>query len=203
MTIVPTDVAQRLIRGKPWHHEFEIVPGVRTQGAYNPAGVWEELDLPADMRGLSLADVGASCGFFSFQARRQGARVVAFDVRHQDNSGFGLAQYINGLTDIEHHQRQRARPASWRRMARSTSCWRWGCSTTRPIRIERSPIARRMSADRLVVESYCIDALLPSTSPREPLMRFIADPRPFPRAGAAEHATAATSGALRRPACTG
>jgi tRNA (mo5U34)-methyltransferase len=29
--------------------------------------------------------------------------VVAFDYRHKDHSGFGLAQYINGFHDIEHH----------------------------------------------------------------------------------------------------
>ena len=56
------------------------------------------------MNGMSLADVGACNGYFSFEARKRGARVVAFDIRHKDNSGFGLAQYINGLTDIEHHQ---------------------------------------------------------------------------------------------------
>ena len=102
--MIDIEVARRLVEGKRWHHDFEIVPGVRTHGSCNPAGLWQELELPEDMTGLSLLDVGASSGYFSFEARRRGARVVAFDVRHKDNSGFGLAQYINGLADIEHHQ---------------------------------------------------------------------------------------------------
>src|SRR6185369_13216385 len=98
-----TALSLRLIEGRPWHHDFEIVPGVRTHGSYNPAGLWNQLRLPDDLSGTSLADIGASNGFFSFEARRRGARVEAFDFRHKDNSGFGLAQYINGLGDIEHH----------------------------------------------------------------------------------------------------
>lgn len=180
--MVPTDVALRLIRDKSWHHEFEIVPGVRTQGAYNPAGIWEELELPADMRGMALADVGASCGFFSFQARRQGARVVAFDVRHRDNSGFGLAQYINGLTDIEHHQVNvlDLHPGEH---GPFDIVLAMGLLYHTPDPYRALANCAAMSADRLVVESYCIDALLPGTMAAEPLMRFIADPRRFPGQG--------------------
>jgi tRNA (mo5U34)-methyltransferase len=65
--------------------------------------LFDELQLPEDMSGISLADVGASNGYFSFMARKRGAKVEAFDFRHKDNSGFGLAQYINGMSDIEHH----------------------------------------------------------------------------------------------------
>lgn len=182
MSHVPTDVAQRLIRDKPWHHEFEVVPGVRTVGAYNPSGVWDELDLPSDMQGLSLADVGASSGFFSFQARRQGARVVAFDVRHQDNSGFGLAQYINGLTDIEHHHVNvlDLRPGEH---GPFDIVLAMGLLYHTPDPYRALATCAAMSAGRLVVESYCIDALLPSTMAGEPLMRFIADPRRFPGQG--------------------
>jgi len=66
-------VALKLIDGKPWHHAFEIIPGVRTKGSYDPAGMWTELQLPDDMTGLALADVGASNGYFSFEARRRGS----------------------------------------------------------------------------------------------------------------------------------
>lgn len=182
MSTVPPDVAQRLIRDKPWHHEFEIVPGVRTAGAYNPAGLWDEMDLPADMRGLSVADVGASCGFFSFQARRRGARVVAFDVLHQDNSGFGLARYINGLTDIEHHQVNvlDLRPGEH---GPFDIVLAMGLLYHTPDPYRALANCAGMSRDRLVVESYCIDALLPSTIAGEPLMRFIPDPRRFPGQG--------------------
>lgn len=32
--------ALKLIRGKPWHHDFEIVEGVRTKDAYDPTALW-------------------------------------------------------------------------------------------------------------------------------------------------------------------
>ena len=35
--------ALELIQGKSWHHDFEMIPGVRTHGAYDPAGLWHEL----------------------------------------------------------------------------------------------------------------------------------------------------------------
>jgi 2-polyprenyl-3-methyl-5-hydroxy-6-metoxy-1,4-benzoquinol methylase len=61
-----------------------------------PPDYGQELELPNDLHGFSLADIGASNGYFSFAARQRGARVVAFDFRHKDNSGLGLGQYING-----------------------------------------------------------------------------------------------------------
>jgi len=180
--MIPAHIAQRLIRDKAWHHEFEIVPGVWTQGAYNPAGIWEELELPADMRGLSLADVGASSGFFSFEARKREARVVAFDVRHRDNSGFGLAQYINGLTDIEHHHVNvlDLRPEDY---GRFDIVLAMGLLYHTPDPYRALANCAAMCSDRLIVESYCIDALLPPAVAAEPLMRFIADARRFPGQG--------------------
>jgi len=182
MNMVPTHIAQSLVRGRSWHHEFEIVPGVRTEGAYNPAGIWAELELPADMSGLALADVAASSGFFSFEARKRGARVVAFDVRHRDNSGFGLAQYINGLTDIEHHHVNvlELRPADY---GRFDVVLAMGLLYHTPDPYRALANCAAMSSDRLIVECYCIDALLPPEVAAEPLMRFIADARRFPDQG--------------------
>ncbi len=139
--MVDTSLALRLIQGKPWHHDFEIVPGVRTHGSYNPMQMWNELQLPEDLRGTTLADVGASNGYFSFEARRRGARVTAFDFRHKDNSGFGLAQHINGMSDIEHHH-VNVLDIKARRTANTTSCSPSGFSTTHRIRSWRSPTAR-------------------------------------------------------------
>lgn len=180
--MVPADIAERLIRDRAWHHEFEIVPGVWTKGAYNPAGIWEELEMPADMCGLSLADVGASSGFFSFEARKRGACVVAFDVRHRDNSGFGLAQYINGLTDIEHHHVNvlDLRPDDH---GRFDVVLAMGLLYHTPDPYRALANCAAMSSDRLIVECYCIDALLPPEVAAQPLMRFIADGGRFPGQG--------------------
>ena len=180
--MIDTDVARRLVEGKRWHHDFEIVPGVRTHGSYNPAGLWQELQLPEDMSGLSLLDVGASSGYFSFEARRRGARVVAFDVRHKDNSGFGLAQYINGLDDIEHHQLNilEVPPGGY---GTFDIVLAMGLLYHTPDPYRALANCAALSRDRLVIESYCIDRRLPAALAAEPVMRFFPDPHRFPDQG--------------------
>jgi tRNA (mo5U34)-methyltransferase len=155
---------------------------VRTRGSYNPEGLWHELRLPLDMNGTSLADVGASNGYFSFEARKRGARVVAFDVRHRDNSGFGLAQYINGLNDIEHHH-VNVLDIDADRHGQFDIVLAMGLlyHTADPYRALANCAA--LARERLVIESYCIDALLPATLASEPLIRFISDPQRFPGQG--------------------
>jgi tRNA (mo5U34)-methyltransferase len=182
MDMVGKDLALELIRNKSWHHDFDIVPGVRTHGAYNPEGLWDELQLPADMTGLSLADIGACNGYFSFEARRRGARVVAFDVRHKDNSGFGLAQYINGLADVEHRQinildLQPSEHGPFDIVLAMGLLYH----TPDPYRALANCAA--LARERLLIESFCIDALLPPDLAAEPVMRFIPDPRRFPGQG--------------------
>jgi len=180
--MVETSVAQRLVQDKPWHHEFEIVPGVRTRGTYNPLPMWNELQLPEDLRGMSLADVGASNGYFSFEARRRGARVAAFDFRHKDNSGFGLAQYINGLDDIEHHH-VNVLDMTPARYGQYDVVLALGLfyHTSDPYMALANCAA--LSRKRLFVESYCIDHSLPEGLRNEPLMRFIPDAERFPSGG--------------------
>ena len=174
-TMVETNVAVRLIQGKPWHHAFEIVPGVRTQGTYDPIRMWNELQLAEDLHGTSLADVGASNGYFSFEARRRGARVVAFDFRHKDNSGFGLAQYINGLSDIEHHH-VNVLDMKVETYGQFDVVLALGLfyHTSDPYLSVANCAA--LSRKRLLIESTCIDESLPQGLRDQPIMRFIADP---------------------------
>jgi tRNA (mo5U34)-methyltransferase len=171
-----------LIRDRPWHHDFEIVPGVRTGGAYDPAPLWHELELPADLTGLAVADLGASNGYFSFEARRRGARVTAFDFRHKDNSGFGLAQHLNRLHDIEHHH-VNVLDVGPDRYGQFDVVLALGLlyHVADPYRALANAAA--LSRARLLIESYCIDALLPPALAAEPLMRFVPDPGRFPGAG--------------------
>jgi tRNA (mo5U34)-methyltransferase len=177
-----TETAMKLIAGRPWHHDFEIVPGVRTNGTYDPSQLWNMLDLPADLSGMSVADVGASNGYFSFEARKRGARVVAFDFRHKDNSGFGLAQHINGMTDIEHHQIN-VLEISRREFGRFDVVLALGLlyHVADPYRALAN--CAQIAEDRLLVESYCIDSSLGPELANEPVMRFISDPVRFPGPG--------------------
>ena len=176
------DPALYLIQGKPWFHDFEIIPGVRTNGPFDPAPLWDELQLPLDMRGISLADVGASNGYFSFEARRRGERVVAFDLRHKDNSGFGLAQHINGVSDIEHHH-VNVMDIAREKYGQFDIVLALGLlyHVSDPYRALANCAA--LSRGRLLIESCCIDTLLPEQLASEPVMRFISDPERFPMHG--------------------
>jgi tRNA (mo5U34)-methyltransferase len=64
-----------------WHHRFEIYPGVITPGTYNPTDLLKKTQLPADLRGTRVLDIGTSDGFFALQLARRGAQVVAIDYR--------------------------------------------------------------------------------------------------------------------------
>jgi tRNA (mo5U34)-methyltransferase len=175
-------VALQLIQDRRWHHDFEIIPGVRTHGSFNPEGLWRKLQLPDELNGLSLADIGASNGYFSFAARQRGARVVAFDFRHKDNSGFGLAQYINGLGDIEHHH-VNVLDISSRQYGRFDIVLALGLLYHVPDPFRALTNCADLARDRLLVESYCIDSLLPPPLATSPVMRFIPDPERFPDQG--------------------
>ena len=180
--MVDKELALELIQGKYWHHDFEIVPGVRTHGAYDPSGLWDELELPADMSGLTLADVGASNGYFSFEAHKRGAKVVAFDFRHKDNSGFGLAQYINGVNEIEHHH-VNVLEISAEKYGQFDIVLALGLfyHVSDPYMALANCAA--LSRKRLLIESYCIDRQLPDRLASEPVMRFLPDPVRFPKQG--------------------
>jgi len=155
---------------------------VRTHGAYDPSGLWNELQLPLDMSGVSLADVGASNGYFSFEASKRGARVVAFDFRHKDNSGFGLAQYINGLSEIEHHHIN-VLDMTADQFGQFDIVLALGLfyHVSDPYMALANCAA--LSRSRLLIESYCIDRQLPRRLTSEPVMRFLPDPERFPMQG--------------------
>lgn len=180
--MIDKDLALRLISGKPWHHKFEIVPGVVTSGSHDPSVLWRELKLPADMQGITLADVGASNGYFSFEARKRGAEVIALDFRHKDNSGFGLAQYINGMNDIEHHQ-VNVLDISQEKYGQYdiVLCLGLLYHTSDPYLALVN--CGMLSKKRLLIESYCVDSVIPKGLKNEPVMRFIPDPSRFPQHG--------------------
>ncbi len=176
------ELALKLVNGKPWHHDFELIPGVRTNGSYNPVSLWDELQLSKDLNGISIADVGASNGYFSFEARKRGAQVVAFDFRHKNNSGFGLAQYINGMSEIEHHQVNvlELTPKVYGQFD-CVFCLGLLYHTSDPYLALSNCSA--LSKRRLFIESYCIDSKISSKVKNEPIMRFIPDPDRFPQYG--------------------
>ena len=95
--------AESLVQGRHWHHNFEIYPGVHTNGSYNPSFMIERLNIPDDLSGMTVLDIGASDGFYSLECMRRGAKVTAVDYRHKSTSGFSVMEALNSV-QIEHIQ---------------------------------------------------------------------------------------------------
>jgi tRNA (mo5U34)-methyltransferase len=89
---------QQMIESVPhWYHEFEFAPGIITPGARDSRGLLNALDLPRDMSGLRVLDIGARDGFFSFECERRGAsETVAIDYIPAEQTGFLVAKQILG-----------------------------------------------------------------------------------------------------------
>lgn len=88
------------IQSIPWYHSIEIAPGIITPGRI-PHSYLKQLlrriALPENLEGLSVLDIGAWDGFFSFEAERRGARrVVALDLHPPDRYGFAIARDLLG-----------------------------------------------------------------------------------------------------------
>lgn len=82
-------VAER-VRQIKWFHSIDLGSGIITPGLSDSARHLERLDLPADLRGKTVLDVGAWDGYFSFAAERRGAgRVLATDSYSWNGSGWG------------------------------------------------------------------------------------------------------------------
>ena len=88
------------IKSRQWYHSIDVEDGLVTPGAHSVAELrhaLERLQLPARLDGLSVLDIGAWDGYFSFEAERRGARrVVAYDVSPVDYFGFATARELLG-----------------------------------------------------------------------------------------------------------
>jgi tRNA (mo5U34)-methyltransferase len=90
-----------------WYHRMELPGGIVTPGESDTARGLPRLRLPERLDGLSVLDIGAWDGFYSFEAKRRGAaRVIATDSYSWDGPGWGskagflLARKALGL-DVE------------------------------------------------------------------------------------------------------
>lgn len=63
-----------------WWHSIDLGNGIVTPGQYDTRTLLDRIGMPSDLSGLSVLDIGAWDGYFSFEAERRGAsRVVALD----------------------------------------------------------------------------------------------------------------------------
>jgi tRNA (mo5U34)-methyltransferase len=94
-----SEIRERIARHGRWWHEIEVAPGIVTPGDDSNRSklpIFDSIGLPEDLRGLRVLDIGCSDGYFSFEAERRGASVVAIDFVPADYSGFATAREILG-----------------------------------------------------------------------------------------------------------
>ena len=83
-----------------WWHRIDLGQGIITPGVDDSPAKLRGLQMPASLQGLSVLDIGAWDGFFSFEAERRGAaRVVAADLYSWEyprfnRAGFQLAKKV-------------------------------------------------------------------------------------------------------------
>ena len=88
----PADLRAEVERLR-WYHTIDLGGGVVTRGYDNTPDRLKTLELPESFRGLSVLDVGAWDGFFSFEAERRGAaRVVASDYYSWHGTGWDTGE---------------------------------------------------------------------------------------------------------------
>jgi tRNA (mo5U34)-methyltransferase len=73
-----------------WYHTIDLGGGVITRGVDDTPQRLVRVQLPESLHGLSVLDIGAWDGFFSFECERRGAaRVVAADHYSWHGGGWG------------------------------------------------------------------------------------------------------------------
>jgi tRNA (mo5U34)-methyltransferase len=88
---------QAIAEQKIWYHKIEVAPGVWTPGVHDSTEGLELIQMPEDLTGMRVLDIGARDGFYTFEAERRGAReVVALDNELPDNTGFSIAADLLG-----------------------------------------------------------------------------------------------------------
>ena len=98
MVVMDLQTAQELVAARPWwYHRFEIFPGLTTPGVYDPSGTFSMLDLPSDMRGMSVLEIGPAEGYFTKRLTERGAKVTAVDYVPKPYHGFALMERLSGI----------------------------------------------------------------------------------------------------------
>jgi len=91
----------RLLSGS-WWHSIDLGNGLITPGVHSLdelQGIYRLLDLPDDLSGSSLLDIGCWDGFYSFEAERHGARVTSVDCWRPDNF-FAAGEALKSKADF-------------------------------------------------------------------------------------------------------
>ncbi len=90
---MPSTALQSRVKAIRWYHTIDLGGGVVTPGVDDSPQRLARIELPRSLNGLSVLDIGAWDGFFSFECERRGAsRVVAADYYSWHGSGWGTKE---------------------------------------------------------------------------------------------------------------
>ena len=67
-----------------WYHTIDLPGGLVTPGLYDYRRTVDRFQLPVDMRGMRVMDIGSATGFFAFEMARRGADVVSVELPSLD-----------------------------------------------------------------------------------------------------------------------
>lgn len=158
-----TAEAQALADSFPhWHHSFEIFPGVRTKGNYDPAGLLAKINFPDDLAGQSVLDIGASDGYFSLEAKKRGADVTCVDYRPKDGHGFHIMEKLSGYAFEYLHANLFELDIS--RLGRFDHVIFMGVLYHLPDMMRGLAIVRSLSKKLMYLESHCSHELSPDVA---------------------------------------
>jgi tRNA (mo5U34)-methyltransferase len=97
MTYDQEDILKE-VESKTWFHRFELLPGLWSPGRLEvkASDALNLSNIPADLVGKRVIDIGALDGAYSIEFARRGASVVAVDIQDPDRTGFNIAQRLKG-----------------------------------------------------------------------------------------------------------
>jgi tRNA (mo5U34)-methyltransferase len=88
--LIKTEDLKNEIAKIKWYHSIDFGNAITTPGIDNTPERLKEIQMPEDLKGYSVLDIGAWDGFFSFEAERRGAdRVLAVDSFCWSGEGWG------------------------------------------------------------------------------------------------------------------
>lgn len=89
------NVEKKIASVSNWFHKIELAPNIFTPGSQDTEGLLKHINLPEDLSGLRVLDIGARDGAFSFECEKRGAlEVVALDYTTADSTGFNVAKEL-------------------------------------------------------------------------------------------------------------
>ena len=86
-----------------WFHTIDLGNGIITPGVDNTPGKLKKLKMPENLEGMTVLDIGAWNGFYSFEAEKRGAkRVLATDSYCWSGEGWGTKQGFDLAKKVLH-----------------------------------------------------------------------------------------------------